>query len=343
MQGFRTVWLRLRAPGIGSAFLRSFFIYMLTFPSALYRWRRLITRYDVRVVNGHFPSLQMLNVALLRLLGLYRGSLLLSFHGTDAVMVLAARGMERVLWRWLFRRTDATIVCSDAIGDRLKKFDPGLKAVTIRNGISPERLLAEKNSVADNRWPRERRFILNIGAFLHLKGQDILIQAFARIAADFPDLDLVIIGNRGPAQVGLQSLVAGLELQERVRFYVDVPHPEVLACLAKATVFAFPSRSEGLPIAVLEAGFLGIPVVASRVGGIPEILNSAEVGILVEADDAGALELALRRLLCDADQRARLGKHLQQRVVAEFTWQRAWQQYFAILKVGSSAAERIRS
>ena len=240
MQGFRTVWLRLRAPSIGSAFLRSFFIYMLTFPSALYRWRRLITRYDVRVVNGHFPSLQMLNVALLRLLGLYRGSLLLSFHGTDAVMVLAARGMERVLWRWLFRRTDATIVCSDAIGDRLKKFDPGLKVVTIRNGISPERLLAEKNSVADNRWPRERRFILNIGAFLHLKGQDILIQAFARIAADFPDLDLVIIGNRGPAQAGLQSLVAGLELQGRVRFYVDVPHPEVLACLEKATVFAFP-------------------------------------------------------------------------------------------------------
>src|SRR6478672_6396684 len=202
MQGFRTVWLRLRAPGIGSETLRSFFIYMLTFPSALYRWRRLITRYDVRVVNGHFPSLQMLNVALLRLLGLYRGSLLLSFHGTDAVMVLAARGMEKVLWRWLFRRSDATIVCSDTIGDRLKKFDSGLKVVTIRNGISPERLLAEKNSVADNRWPQERRFILNIGAFLHLKGQDILIRAFARIAADLPDLDLVIIGNRGPAQVG---------------------------------------------------------------------------------------------------------------------------------------------
>jgi len=159
MQGFRTVWLRLRAPGSGSAFLRSFFRYMLTFPSALYRWRRLITRYDVRVVNGHFPSLQMLNVALLRLLGLYRGSLLLSFHGTDSVMVLAARGMERVLWRWLFRRTDATIVCSDAIGDRLKKFDPSLKVVTVRNGISPERLLAEKNSVADNRSPRDRRFI----------------------------------------------------------------------------------------------------------------------------------------------------------------------------------------
>ena len=277
----------------------------------------------------------MLNVALLRLLGLYRGSLLLSFHGTDAVMVLAARGMERILWHWLFRRTDATIVCSDAIGDRLKKFDPGLKVVTIRNGISPERLLAEKNSVTDNRWPRERRFILNIGAFLHLKGQDILIQAFARIAADFPDLDLVIIGNHGPAQEGLQSLVAGLELQGRVRFYVDVPHPEVLAYLEKATVFAFPSRSEGLPIAVLEAGFLGIPVVASRVGGIPEIINSAKVGILVEADDDRALELALRRLLCDADRRALLSKHLRQRVVAEFTWHRAWQQYFAILKVRS--------
>ena len=208
---------------------------------------------------------------------------------------------------------------------------------------SPQRGCSLRRIRLRNRWPRERRFILNIGAFLHLKGQDILIQAFARIAADFPDLDLVISGNRGPAQVGLQSLVAGLELQERVRFYVDVPHPEVLACLAKATVFAFPSRSEGLPIAVLEAGFLGIPVVASRVGGIPEILNSAEVGILVEADDDRALELALRRLLCDGDKRALLGKHLQQRVVAEFTLRRAWQQYFAILKVGSSSAGRIRS
>jgi len=88
---------------------------------------------------------------------------------------------------------------------------------------------------------------------------------------------------------------------------------------------------------VLEAGFLGIPVVASRVGGIPEIINSAKVGILVEADDDRALELALRRLLRDADQRALLGKCLQQRVIAEFTWNRAGQQYLAISKVRSSA------
>ena len=324
MEGFRTACIRLRAPRAGSAFLRSFFTYTLTFPSSLYRWWRLILRYDVRVVNGHFPSLQMMNVALLRLFGLYRGSLLLSFHGTDAVTVLAARGMERVLWRWLFRHADATIVCSEAIGDRLKSFYSSLKVVTVRNGISPERLRAEKNSVPDNRSPGERPFILNIGAFLHLKGQDILIRAFARIAPDFPELDLVIVGNRGPAQVELQSLVTALELQGRVRFHVDVPHPEVLAFLEKARVFAFPSRSEGLPIAVLEAGFLGIPVVASRVGGIPEIINSAKVGILVEADDDRALELALRRLLRDADQRALLGKCLQQRVIAEFTWNRAW-------------------
>jgi glycosyltransferase involved in cell wall biosynthesis len=170
-----------------------------------------------------------------------------------------------------------------------------------------------------------------------LKGQDLLIQAFARIARGFPDLDLVIVGNRGPAEAELQSLVAALKLQERVRFYIDVPHPEVLAYFEQAIVSAFPSRSEGLPIAVLEAGFFRLPVVASRVGGIPEIINSAKVGILVEPDDDRALELALRRLLSDADQRALLGKRLQQRVAEEFTWHRAWQQYLGVLKVRSPA------
>src|SRR5215204_6796038 len=64
MQGFRTVWLRLRAPSTGSAFAHTIIIYIFTLPSALYRWWRLITRYDVRVVNAHFPSLQTINVVL---------------------------------------------------------------------------------------------------------------------------------------------------------------------------------------------------------------------------------------------------------------------------------------
>ncbi|MGE3783146.1 MAG: glycosyltransferase family 4 protein [Alphaproteobacteria bacterium] len=339
--GCRTVLMRMRTPYGGriSVPVLWFLKYLLLMPVSFFRLRRLIARYRIEAVNGQFPSLDLVNFAVLALFGLYRGRLFLTFQGRDIHGVVATRGFERRLWRWLLRRADAVVFCSDGLAKNLAKIDPGLRSVTVRNSISVDDLIEERQSAVAGRLP-PGPFILNVAAFEHKKGQDVLIRAFARLAPDFPDTHLLLLGQPGPVYQELLSLAAALGLERRVHFMVNVPHAEILAYLDEATVFALPSRAEGLPIALLEAGVFGVPAVASRADGIPEVINSDDVGVLVDADDEPGLERALRTLLADADLRRALGQRLQKRVRDEFTWRRAWQEYLALMPNDRPSSER---
>jgi L-malate glycosyltransferase len=336
--GCRTVWMRMRPPYMSCAPVLSLLKYFLTLPGSLFRLWYLIARYDIKVVNGHFPSLVIMNIILLSCLGFYRGKLLLSFHGRDTQTVTATCGLERIFWRWLLHRADAIIFCSDGLAESLRSFDPGLRLSTVRNGVSIRDLLKEKRSIATERLP-SGPYILNVSAFEHKKGQDVLIRAFTRLAPDFPDIHLVLLGQKGPIYDQVTASIAALSVRQRIHFEVDVPHGEVLGYMEKATIFAFPSRSEPLGIAMLEAGVFEVPIVASRTGGIPEVINSEHVGMLIEVEDDCALEAALRRLLADAELRASLGSRLRQRVTTEFTWKRAWREYLSLLDTPARSRE----
>ena len=95
-------------------------------------------------------------------------------------------------------------------------------------------------------------------------------------------------------------------------------HDDVPGLLADGDVFVLSSRSEGMPMSILEAMAAGLPVVASRVGGVPELVVDGETGILVDPGDAGALARALERLLGDPGLRQRLGSAGRERVDREF-------------------------
>lgn len=264
--GCRTVQVRLRPPSGVSA--RYVLTYLLTLPWTMFRLRRLIVDYDIRVVDAQFPSLQLANFALLALVGLYRGKIFLTFQGRDIHSVVAAQGFDRRLWRWLLRRADATVFCSNGLAENLKKIDPALRSVTVRNSISVGDLVKERQSAIARGLP-PGPFILNVAAFEHKKGQDVLIRAFARLTPDFTDVHLLLLGQRGPVYDELRALAAALGLERRVHFAANVPHAEILAYLEQATVFVLPSRAEGLPIVLLEAGVFGLPTVASRVDRNP--------------------------------------------------------------------------
>ncbi len=274
--GCRTVLMRLRAPSGASA--RHLLVYLLTLPWTMIRLRRLIINYDIKVVNAQFPSLQLANFALLAASGFYSGKLVLSFQGRDIHQVIASRGLDRWLWRWLLGRADHRAFCSRQLATYLHDFAPELETVAVHNGICPQDLLDEKRSTAAERLP-PGPYILNVGAFEHKKGQDVLIRAFARLAPHFPNVHLVLLGQKEPTAAGTAALrerltfydevtrlVATLDVRQRIHFRTDVPHGEVLGYLEKATVFAFPSRAEPLGIAMLEAGVFAVPVVASRTG-----------------------------------------------------------------------------
>ncbi len=143
------------------------------------------------------------------------------------------------------------------------------------------------------------------------KGVDVLIEAAA--LADAP-VRLEIFG-RGSLRPELERLAADRSVDARFNGF----EPDVRSKLPSLDVFALPSRGDNLPVSILEAMAAGLPVVATRVGGIPELVDDGETGFLVDADDAPGLAAALDRLAADPDERRRLGGRGAERARAEFS------------------------
>ena len=176
-------------------------------------------------------------------------------------------------------------------------------------------------SVADVQAVRERHGIAPndpvIGAvtrFFPAKGIRYLIEAFSAVVPRMPQARLVLVGQ-GPEEADLRALVARLGLRDRVVF---AGFRRDAHCYVGAfTISAVPSLEEGFGLVALESLALGIPVVASRVGGLPDVVVDEETGLLVAPADPRALADALLRLLSDGNARARM-RHVAAQHVQRF-------------------------
>jgi len=153
--------------------------------------------------------------------------------------------------------------------------------------------------------PEEGPVIGTVGRLVPIKGHEWLLKAAPRVLAEFPHATFVFLGE-GPLLGQLQQLAAGLGISGHVMFMgarQDVPE-----CLAAFDLFAFPSINEGMGRALIEAMAVGVPVVATRVGGIPDVVADGETGLLVPARDETALADALLKLLRDPARRQAYGQ-----------------------------------
>jgi glycosyltransferase involved in cell wall biosynthesis len=151
--------------------------------------------------------------------------------------------------------------------------------------------------------PGEGPVIGTVGRLTGLKRHDVLLRGFARLRR--PTARLLIVGD-GPTREELVSLAASLGVTDRVMFAGYQDRPE--RALAAMDVFALTSDSEGMPLAILEAWAAGKPVVASRVGGVPELVADGRTGLLFAAGDDRALAGCLDRLLNDRPLAGALGE-----------------------------------
>jgi glycosyltransferase involved in cell wall biosynthesis len=145
------------------------------------------------------------------------------------------------------------------------------------------------------------RTFVYVGRLSHQKGLPVLLEALSAV----PDANLELVGD-GPDRTALEQQVVSLGLGERVRFLGMLPREEALARLAGARAAVLASVWENLPHAAVEALSVGTPVVATAVGGVPEVVLDGENGLLVPRNDPAALAGALRSLLTDDELRARL-------------------------------------
>jgi glycosyltransferase involved in cell wall biosynthesis len=332
--GFDTAYYRLRAPASHDQLIKTLLLFVLTAPSRLLALRRFLLDKNIGILNPHYPTLDCLNFSLLKLLGLYRGKLVLSFHGADIANAGHSRGWERICWRLLLRSSDAIVTCSNSLAGAVSAFMPQIasKVHVVHNGVDISKIVAEVDRSVDvDAMVAGKPFILNIATFERKKGQDVLIRAFHRIHADFPEMRLVLIGRSGETEMSLRSLAEELGISGKVVMIKDLEHRKVTAILERAAIFALPSRVEPFGIVVLEAGIFNVPVVASAVGGVPEILQDGRNGYLVQPDDPDALAARITLLLRDRDEHERLSLSLQRHVRERFDWVHAYRRYLEIV------------
>lgn len=186
------------------------------------------------------------------------------------------------------------------------EFDPG-KAPS-PNGAAPE------NAPAAEATPFN---VLYVGRLVPFKGQAILLEAIAALRARGIDARLTLIGE-GPAREGAERRAAEFGLGGEARFAGAVGQDEIRSHYAAADVFCLPSFAEGVPVVLMEAMAMEVPVVTSRIMGISELVDDGEQGLLVRPGRADELAAALERLARDPALRERLGRGGRAKVSAEF-------------------------
>ncbi len=156
----------------------------------------------------------------------------------------------------------------------------------------------------DEEKDRREQYVLLVGAPWYLKGADILIKAFLELAAEFPDVKLKILGYY-PDRAELDALTGG---SPQIEILQARPHPEALEVIKGATIVVLPSRCEGMGRVLIEAMAAAVPVIGSRVGGIPMLVRDGDNGFLFPVGDSHKLGMCLRQLFGDTQLRLRMGE-----------------------------------
>jgi glycosyltransferase involved in cell wall biosynthesis len=197
------------------------------------------------------------------------------------------------------------VTVSDFNVRRLTPLANGTPLVRVYNGLDLDSFV--RNGVARDRPP----LVLAVGRLIEKKGFADLVRACALLAADGTDFRCAIVG-KGPLEPSLRDLISALGVERRVELAGPIPRERLLELYARAAVFAAPcvvagdGNRDGLPTVLVEAMACGVPVVATPVTGIPELVEDEVTGLVVPEHDAEALAAALTRILDDAP----LGKRL---------------------------------
>lgn len=279
--------------------------------------RRLIGSGDFDLVHSHWIIPQGFFAA-----GACRKGgipLLLTAHAGD---VFGLRGPLRRSARVALGGASAVTANSRATAEAVRSIHPASDPILIPMGVD---LTQFTQAPDENRVQLEGNpSLLAVGRFAEKKGFHVLIEALPKLLERLPESHLHLVGF-GPWEARLRELASSLGLDSRVRFHGPVPHSEISSFFRGADLFVQPSLAdaggdrEGLGVTLLEAMATGVPVVASRSGGIPDVLEDAEHGILVEPGNPAVLAEGLHTLWTSPERR-RMAEAARARVSERFSW-----------------------
>jgi glycosyltransferase involved in cell wall biosynthesis len=293
--------------------------------SAAWRLSRVIRRLQPDIVHAHDPH------------GIAMASLALSLGSASgiAAVLVASRRVDFHLKsnsfsRWKHRQVDCFIAASDAIRQML--ISDGVAAertTTVHEGIDLRHVLAAPRvNVHEAFWlPHQAPVVGNVAALVPHKGQRHLIEAAHLVVREIPDARFVILGE-GELRESLERQVRDHHLEKHV--LLPGFRTDVLGCIKGFDLFAMSSVTEGLGTSLLDAMACSRAVVATRAGGIPEIVEDGATGTLVPPRDPAAMAHEIVRLLRDEALRRRMGEAGSARVTARFTVERMVEETAAV-------------
>jgi glycosyltransferase involved in cell wall biosynthesis/uncharacterized membrane protein YbhN (UPF0104 family) len=251
---------------------------------------------------------------------------ILTVHGADAY---ALRGpVVRRLKRWVLNGASDVSPVSRDIAAAIEAPGPASERPVVPMGVDVE---AIRNTVGE-RVPEHGRFVF-VGRLAEKKGLDVLIRSLARV----PEITLVVIGD-GPDRVMSEVLADELGVRERIRFAGRLPSPAVIDELRRAFAMVIPSRvarggdQEGTPLVLSEAMAAGVPVIASRLGGLAEHVENGVTGLLVEPGSVESLAQALRMAVADPEKLRAFAERAGRHVVVELDIRYTRERYLELIR-----------
>lgn len=260
--------------------------------------------FDFDLIDAHYYYPDGVAAALLA--QWFRKPLVITARGTD-VNLIPQYLVPRKLIQWAAGRAAASIGVSAALVERLRQLqvDAGRLHV-MRNGVDLERFmplpgLATRVALGIDGAP----VLLTVGNLHEHKGQHLVLEAFARVRQVHPEACLLVVGD-GPDRQRLETLAATLGVAACTRFVGAVANAELARWYSAADLLVLASSREGWPNVLLESMACGTPVVASAVGGVPEIVQDEAVGRIVAQRQAPAFAAAMLELIEAAPDRTRV-------------------------------------
>lgn len=236
------------------------------------------------------------------------------------LLFTSASQRNHTLWsKYLIRKMDRVVATSHA-GEKYLE----VPATVVHHGINTGQFspAPDKDELRKNLNLPAKKFIGCIGRIRKQKGTDVFVDAMIKLLPDYPDWDAVILGRATLShQLFLSNLEKKIEkagLKDRFHFPAEVPTHEVSKWYQVLSLFIAPQRWEGFGLTPLEAMACGVPVVATKVGAFPELVNEGETGYLIQTNDHNQMATVARKLLDDPKRLKKFAKTARENMVENF-------------------------
>lgn len=278
---------------------------------------RICRENEIQLIHTDSPRTDLVGLLAAKLM---RVSIISTFHSSYA-KTLKEKIYRLVQLRILYRFIDRVITVSKASRKFLTKSGVSSERIkVVYNGISAETIKGDISGIQLMKDSRTRQsHIVFIGSLIPGKGINYLINAMAQVIRKFKNIELLIVGD-GPELKRLVNQAEKLDIGDSVHFNGYVNNPREYINLANFLVL--PSISEELPLVLLEAMRESKAVIATKVGGIPEVVQDSETGTLVEPENSAQLAQAMLKLLQNPEKCKDMGKRSRKRLLQNFTVER---------------------